>query len=333
MRLIDLHCDWARQYAAEVCRPGATDLAAVRSRLGQVEGYLSGTALAVLCCGQDARAGADPQASWLALGEQITRYEAEFPGRLLLGSQDVERWKAEPAEGLCWGMLKIGGLDDLVRTTGDLDRLPGLFHRGVRFFQVVANSPGALTAPADGTGGLTALGRGLLEGLEALARAAGPAGPRPVVDVAAMSARATSDVLSWFESDPERADRLLLVRSHGTIATAARSAETGLSDVNLKRLRALGGVVGLTPGLPHFTITGEFSAAIETAAAVPFRGTAGYAGIALGTDFLGLEQTLPEAENVLRLSAWIAAGFDSDAAQLLQRGNAWGLLLKSAGAA
>ena len=44
MRLIDLHCNWALQYAGETCQYDPAAYAEIRPRLGQVDGYLSGPA-------------------------------------------------------------------------------------------------------------------------------------------------------------------------------------------------------------------------------------------------------------------------------------------------
>ena len=59
-----------------------------------------------------------------------------------------------------------------------------------------------------------------------------------MVDLADLNARATEDVLAWFECDRRRTDRLRLIRSHGTIATPDRPARIGLSAGNLQRFRA-----------------------------------------------------------------------------------------------
>jgi membrane dipeptidase len=154
-----------------------------------------------------------------------------------------------------------------------------------------------------------------------------------VVDLADLNSRTTDEVLAWFESDRARLDRVLLIRSHGTIETTHHPVVTGLSEENLPRLRALGGVVGLSPGLPSFDSPAEFRDGIEAIAAVPFRGLAGYEGIGVGTDFLNLEQSLPHLENVSRLADWLAANFRPDIAARLIRANAQKLLLRAAGEA
>ncbi len=333
MRLIDLHCNWALQYAGETCHYDTAVYADLRTRLDQVEGYLTGAGIAVLTCGRRVRDWARQPDAWKALGEMIARYEAEFSGRLLIGPDDVTRWNAEPREGIGWGILGIEGFDALVRQPSDLDRLPGLFRRGVRIFQLVeteASALGGASVPGDDRG-LTELGRSFLDRLAGLSGASGPSGPCPVVDLADLNSRATGDVLAWFESDPQRLQRLLLLRSHGTIETPHRAFLTGLSAENLERFRAMGGIVGLSPGLPFFDSAEAFRDGIEATAAVPFQGLAGYAGIGIGTDFLNLEQALPHIENVSRLTEWLAANFTPDVAARIIRDNACTLLVHAAG--
>lgn len=333
MRLIDLHCNWALQYAGETCHYDAAAYADVLKRLDQVAGYLTGTGIAVLTCGRRAGDWARQPDAWKTLGEMIARYEAEFSGRLLIGPNDVARCNAEPPDGMAWGILGIEGLDALVRQPDDLDRLPGLFRRGVRVFQPVETEASALggAAVAGDDRGLTDLGRAFLDRLDELARTSHRSGPCPVIDLADLNPRTTDDVLDWFESDRTRLDRLLMVRSHGAIETPRRPVVTGLAAERLKRFRALGGVVGLSPGLPYFDSPADFREGIEAIASVPFRGKAGYMGIGIGTDFLNLEQSLPQLENASRLTEWLAASFAPDIASRVICASMLPLLLRTAG--
>jgi membrane dipeptidase len=333
MRLIDLHCNWALQYAGETCHYDAAAYEDVRTRLDQLEGYLTGTGIAVLTCGRQSGDWARQPDAWKTLGEMIARYEAEFSGRLLIGPDDVARWHVEPPDGIAWGVLGIEGFDLLVRQPGDLDRLPGLYKRGVRVFQLVeteASALGGAAVPGD-LRGLTELGRAFLDRLDGISREVGPSAPRLVVDLADLNSRTTDEVLAWFESDLSRLDRLLLVRSHGTIKTPRRTIVTGLEAKNLERFRVLGGVVGLSPGLPYFDSPEDFRDAVESIAAVPFRGNAGYMGIGIGTDFLNLKQSLPHLENVSRLTEWLVAEFAADIAARLISASILQLLLRAAG--
>jgi len=97
---------------------------------------------------------------------------------------------------------------------------------------------------------------------------------------------------------------------------------------NLTRLRALGGVAGFSVGPPFFTRADQIKAAIETTASIPFRGRPGPEGIAIGTDFLGVDQTLTGLGTVAEVVAWLAESFDADTATALIQGNAWELLTR-----
>src|SRR3954449_2799317 len=135
-RLVDLHADWLLQYAPETTLFDPALYATVPQRLGQAEGYLGGTWAAIVSCFREAEDWARQADPWAALGQLITRIEAEFAGRLLIGADDHRRWQDDP-RGLCWGVIGVEGFDATVRTAGDLDGLPRLFERGVRLFQPV----------------------------------------------------------------------------------------------------------------------------------------------------------------------------------------------------
>jgi membrane dipeptidase len=333
MRLIDLHCNWALQYARESSQYDPGFYEGITGRLGQLDGYLMGTRATVLTCGRRAEDWAVQAEPWQVLGEMIARYEAEFPGRLLHGPDDVARWDAEPEDGLCWGVLGVEGFDVLVRKAGDLDRLAGLFARGVRVFQLVetgASPLGGSAAPGDDRG-LTDLGRLFLERLLDLSPAGGAAGPRPAVDLADLNGRTTADVLDWFEAEPARRERLLLVRSHGPIDRGGQGPSSGLAGSNLGRLRALGGDIGLGVGATDFASAEDLRSAIESVASTPFDGRAGYEGIGVGTDFLNTEPPLPGCHTVDHICGWLSASFGADAAEAISSGNARGLLLRAAG--
>jgi membrane dipeptidase len=335
MRLIDLHCNWALQYACESSQYEAEHYTDIPSRVGQVDGYLMGTAAAVLMCGRHPADWAAHVGPWRTLGDMIARYEAEFSGRLLLGPEDVERWRAEPADGLCWGVLGIEGFDSLIREPGDLDHLPGLFERGVRVFQLVQSGSTAPreAATAGHNRGLGELGRAFLESLYALAPAAGQPGPRPVVDLANLNGQTTSDALAWFEADGTRPERLILMRSFGAFDPDDRQGNAGLARQNLTRFRALGGVIGLSVGAADFPTTEELRAGIERAAAIPFQGRPGYEGLGIGTNFIALDQPIRRLENVSRIVEWLTAEFAPEVATSLAQENARKVLLRSAGGA
>lgn len=332
MRLIDLHCDWLLQYATETTVFDPALYEDIPARLGQAEAYLETTRATVLACyrcEQDWASQADP---WQALGQLISRIEAEFPGRLLIGPADFARWEAEP-ESLAWGVLGVEGFDSLVRSAADLDRLPGLFERGVRVFQPVyypTSMLGGSCVEGDDRG-LTDLGRAFLQTLVELAT--DPAGRRPLLDLAHLNPIAAADVLAWFEADATRSDRLLLLYSHGALRHDGCTRPRAITLENLARLRALGGVIGFSVSPPFYHSPDELKRGIEAAAALPFRGSAGYEGIAIGTDFLGVSRCMPELSNAPAVAAWVEATFEPPAARLLLHDNARALLACAAGMA
>jgi len=329
-RLIDLHCDWLLQYAGETTVFDPALYPNVDARLGQSEGYLQDTSAAVFACYRRAEDWARQSDPWWALGELIARVEAEFPGRLLIGPDDFARWRDEP-DALCWGVVGVEGFDALVRGPADLERLPALFSRGVRVFQPVYspdNVLGGSSTPGDGRG-LTDLGRDFLAALADLAADGG--GPRPVVDLAHLNPTAASDVLDWFEADSARLGRVAPAYTHGALRYEGFDHPRAVTPENLARLRALGGLVGFTPAF--YATPDDFKAAIESAAALPFLGEPGYRGIAIGTDFLGVDHNPPGLGNVESVVSWAASAFPSDVAEALIAGNARALLLWAAGAA
>jgi membrane dipeptidase len=334
MRLIDLHCNWLSQYATEATLYDATCYAEVPARLRRLEGYLLGTSAAVLACARKPEEWARHADTWRSLGALLACYEAEFTGRLLYGPADAARWRAEPANGLCWGLLAVAGFDALIREPRDIDRLPALFERGVRVFQFVA-SHASLLAGSDESGddrGLTDLGRSFLARLAELATE-GETSPRPIVDLAGLNARSMAEILDWFENDGAGSRSPLPMDSHGAWdrVPPAEGGGKGLQD--LERMRALGGLIGLTPCAASFPAVADLHAAIETMASIPFEGRAGYEGIAIGTDLLGIDQALPGLEDVRRITRWLARTFERPAAAAVTAGNARGLLLRSVGAA
>ena len=329
MRLIDLHCNWAIQYARESTQYNPVLYCEIPGKLDQVDGYLSAVSAAVLVCGrrtEDWSAQRDP---WRQLGEMIARYEAEFCGRMLHGPDDVARWLAEPeSDAICWGMLGIEGLDFLVRESTDLDRISVLLDRGVRVFQLAASasSPLAGVSAAGDDRGLTELGRSLLEILADLAPPPVEPRPRPVVDLAGLNARSTGDVLSWFEADSPRCERVPLVRSRGGVD------DSGFLHNNLARLRALGGVIGLSVGPPLVASTESLREGIEAIAAVPFQGRPGYEGIGIGSRYLELERSAAQLASAAEVTEWLTATYPPAIALALVQGNARKLLLRAAGA-
>lgn len=326
MRLIDLHCNWLRQYFSELTSFDQSSNAAVAHDLRQFDGYLSGTSAAGLICARTADdwgALADP---WAMLHEMVVRYQAEFSGRILMGPDDADRWNREPADGLCWGLIGVQGFDFLIRTSKDLDRLPDLFARGARMFQPIETSRtslGGSSEPGDDRG-LTDIGLEFLERLATLAPDNAAPSPQPVLDLAGMNSATADAVLAWLEADPARLDRILVAASDG--AAALPGARDGVA-----RFRGLGGVIGLNIGYHCMSSVDDLAAQVRTLEAVPFRVGAGAAGIVIGTRFLGGSQPLAELSNVGLIIKWFRRTFDRPTADALLFGNGRELFLKAAG--
>jgi membrane dipeptidase len=330
MRLIDLHVDWLLQYAAESVVFDPSLYPGVEDRQPQASGYLQTCRAAILSCYRRSEDWAKQANPWAALGQLITRIEAEFPGRLLIGPDDFDRWQ-DDRQGLTWGMIGVEGFDSLIQTADDLAQLPRLFERGVRLFQPVYTSSSVLggSSVAGDDRGLTDLGVGFLETLLKISPE-GP-GPRPIFDLAHLNQRATAEVLDWFEADPTRPRRILLGYSHGTPAHPGFETPRALSIDNLTRLRALGGFVGLGVSPPFFQSLEEVKQAIATVASIPFEGCAGFEGIAIGTDFLGVNRTLPGLANADEVVAWVQANYERPIAKDLLHDNALGVIARASG--
>jgi membrane dipeptidase len=331
MRLIDLHVDWLLQYTGESVVFDPSLYPNVEKRQAQASGYLQACRAAILSCyrrSDDWARQADP---WAALGQLITRIEAEFPGRLLIQPDDFDRWQ-DDRDGLTWGLIGIEGFDSLIRSTQDLARLTPLFERGIRLFQPVYTETSALggSSVAGDDRGLTGLGREFLDRLLEVAPT-GP-GPRPILDLAHFNQTATSEVLDWFEAEESRCRRVLPIYSHGTPAHAGFSTPRALSIENLARLRTMGGVIGLGISPPFFQSQDEVKNAIETVAAIPFQGRAGHEGIAIGTDFLGVSKILPGLDHAEAVVSWVQANFERTVAKDLRHDNALGLISRATGA-
>jgi membrane dipeptidase len=330
MRLIDLHVDWLVQYVGETVVFDPAHYPGIEARRGQVEGYLQSTRAAVVSCYRqeaDWAAQADP---WSALGHLITRIEAEFSGRILIGPEDFDRWLDDP-DGLTWAVIGVEGFDTLIRSEADLARLPRLFDRGVRLFQPVYASTsllGGSSTPGDDRG-LTRLGRSFLEALLAVAPD-GP-GPRPMLDLAHLNHPTSSEVLGWFEADPSRPSGVIPVYSHGAPVHDGFDSPRALPIDHAARLRALGGVIGVGVSPPFFESAHQVKSAIEAIVATPFRGRPGIEGIAIGTDFLGVSRTLPGLGNPAEVIAWARSAFDHQVARALLFENGLDLIARAVG--
>lgn len=334
MRLVDLHCDWLRQYATETTLYEGGLYSEIPGRVGRLDGYLLGTSLSVLACARKPEDWSSRPDPWDALGLMIARYEAEFAGRLLLDSSDVARWRSSPADGMCWGVLGVSGFDFLVRSADDLDRLPALFARGVRVWQPVAAGGGALggaNVPGDDRG-LTDLGRAFLDRLAGLG-SPGDAGPRPILDLAGMSVATTADTLRWYDGVPRGQAPLPIAVTHGT-GTYVPFLDGSTPEARLvAEVRMRGGVIGLTPGLPGGETVDAMKTLIEAVAAVPVPGRSNFEGLAIGTDPLGIDRGVPGLASAREIARWLGRSFDRGTAAAIAARNTQRLLLRSVGVA
>jgi membrane dipeptidase len=330
MRLIDLHVDWLLQYAPETTVFNPDLYSGVAGRTGQLSGYLQSTRAAILSCYRRAEEWATLADPWAALGDLIARIEAEFPGRLLIGPDDFDRWQ-DDRDGLAWGVIGVEGFDALVRSADDLPKLPKLFDRGVRLFQPIYglnNFLGGSSAQGDDRG-LTDLGSAFLGVLAN--SSAGASGPRPMLDVAHTNPRTMADILNWYEADPSRAQALPPVYSHGAPARPDYDSPRAITLDNLRKLRGLGGFVGIGVSPPFYQSAVQVEEAIRAVASIPYLGREGFEGIGIGTDFMGVDQTLPSLENAGEVVVWLQERFDRPTARALTSGNALGLISTSLG--
>ena len=331
-QLIDLHVDWLLQYVPETSLYDPAHYPGVKSRLGQTAGYLQTTRAAILSCFRDHADWASRPDPWRALHDLIARAEAEFSGRLLIGPDDFDRWE-DDKDGFTWGLIGVEGFDSLIRTAADLPHLPSLFKRGVRLFQPVYTAEsllGGSSVPGDERR-LTPLGLEFLATL--LTVVATPTSPRPLLDLAHLNPATSSDVLDWLEADPTRAERVLPIYSHGAPVHSGFTLARALPMDHLRRLRALGGFVGISISPPFFEAPAQIRSTIEAVAALPFQGEPGFTGIGIGTDFLGVDRTFPELKNAGMVVDWCIAQFTKPDANALLHDNARRLIARVTGAA
>jgi membrane dipeptidase len=331
VRLIDLHCNWLRQYAPETRTFDPAANTEIPARLSQLSGYMTATSAAVLACARSAADWEHQPDPWQSLGELIARYEAEFSGRLLIDPADVTRWRSEPPDALTWGMLSVSGLDYLVRTKADLKRLPDLFKRGVRVIQLVATAHSALAGSADPDDdrSLTDLGRACLSEITALA-SIDPVEAIPILDLAHLNTRSMAEVMESL-GDALRNRRVLLMYSHGSVAHPEFDGPRAIGLENLARLRTHGGLIGLTPGPPFHQSADELKSAIDHVATIPFEGRVGYEGLAIGCDFLDRDAALPELRDASAIIDWVSKTFDQPTAELVLEANARQFLANAVG--
>ena len=329
MRLIDLHVDWLLQYARETVVFDPALYPGGRDRLGQAEGYLQATRRRSSPATGRPRTGPARPTPGRPSAHLIARIEAEFSGRLLIGPDDFDRWQDDP-DGLAWGLIGVEGFDALIRSAADLAGSPACSSgaSGSSSRSTTATSLlGGSSSPGDDRG-LTDLGRAFLDTLAGLAPDG--AGPRPILDLAHLNPAAVV-----------RRPRLVRGRPGPAVAGHPGLQPRGPGPRGLRlpeghparQPRAGSGPSAGSSAWasrpPFFESPDQVQAAIEAVAALPFEGRAGFEGIAIGTDFLGVDATLPGLGNAAEVVAWVQADFDRPTAAALLHDNARALIARA----
>jgi membrane dipeptidase len=243
-----------------------------------------------------------PPRTWRSLFErardQAARLEAlaQASGgsfRVLRTKGDLERLLADRAAdpSLVGGLLAIEGLHAL---EGRLEHVDGLFDAGFRMMGLAHFFDNEVAGSAHGAekGGLTPLGVQVVARMEALGIA---------LDLAHASPRALDDALA-------RATKPVVVSHTGVQGTCP--GPRNLSDDQLRRIAAQGGVVGI--GYFDGAVCGDDVAAI-TRAFRHARDVVGASALAFGSDWDGSTVTPFDAADLPRLTeALQGAGFAPD---------------------
>jgi membrane dipeptidase len=322
LRLFDTHCDWLWQYASDSTTFDPSAYREIPARLPRLDGYMTATSAAVLWCSRKSADWENQADPWRSLGDLIARYESEFAGRLLIDPADFDGWHQAPPDVLTWGILGVSGLDYLVRDHADLSKLPAVFDRGIRVIQLVETSTGRLAGSAEpgDDRALSDLGRACLKEIAALSRNH-DRGWRVILDLAHLNRPSMLEVIEMVE-ESANSGGVLLLYSHGALAHPGFDGPRALDPESLSRIRASGGLIGLTPGPPYHHSPEEFKSAIDHVATIPYLGRPGFEGIAVGCDFLELDATLPGLGDAQQLVEWLARTFDPETAALLLELNA-----------
>ena len=280
MRLIDLHCNWALQYARESSQYDPRFYAEIADRLGQLDGYLMGTAArrarvrpACRGLGRPARSLACPGGDDRPLRGRVPRpadpraggcRAMALPSRptdsagASWGSRVSTSWSARPAISIVSPLCS-----------------PGEFASSSSSRQARACSAG----PRPTT---RAVGSASWDGCSWIGSASWPRQPgspahgrRSTWPTSTLARRPTS----WTGSRPSVPPGSAAPRPVARLDRSSRGDRvTGLTGPNLDRLRALGGMVGLSCGREHFASPEALRAAIEDDRLPALRGPRGIRG-------------------------------------------------------
>ena len=236
--------------------------------------------------------------------------EAESDGRLVIvrTRADLEAFLARRAQmpAMVAGLLATEGLHPL---EGALANVDSLFADGYRMFGLTHFFDNAVAGSAHGVsrGGLTPLGRAVIARAESL---------KVLIDVAHASPRTIDDVLSV-------ATRPVMVSHTGVQATCP--GPRNLSDDQLRRIAATGGVIGI--GFWDAAVCDATPAGIARA----IRHAVSIVGarhVALGSDWDGATTTPFDATGVRQMTdALLAGGMSPDDIALVMGDNVRRVLL------
>lgn len=216
--------------------------------------------------------------------------------------------RRDEASNTIAGLLAIEGLHAL---DGDLANVDVLYDAGYRMMAPVHLFDNKLGGSASGTdkGGLTDFGRQVVQRLDTLGI---------LIDLAHASSPLIDDVLALTE-------RPVVVSHTGVQGTCP--GPRNLSDDQLRRLAATGGVIGIGYW-PGAVCEGGIDAIVRA-----MRYTADLVGIdhvALGSDFDGTVETPFDTSGLAQLTeALLEAGFSEDEIRQIMGGNVRRLLLET----
>ncbi len=243
-----------------------------------------------------------PVATWFSLyaraqheARRLHAFAAASDGRLAVvtTARDVEALAARRARGerLVGGLLGIEGAQVL---EGKMANLDTLFAAGFRLLALTHFFDTDVAGSAHGVrkGGLTPLGRQVVPRMEQLGM---------IVDLAHASSATIDDVTAL-------ASRPVLVSHTGVVGT--RPTPRNLTDAQLDRVAATGGLIGIT-FFPHAVGGRDVDAIVRAIRHTVDR--VGVTHVALGSDFDGAVRTPFDAAGLPVLTdALLAGGFGDE---------------------
>ncbi|HZI18622.1 MAG TPA: dipeptidase [Pyrinomonadaceae bacterium] len=262
-----------------------------------------------------------PRETWTSLkaralhqARRLREAEARSGGALvILRSADdlerhLERWRVRAGSGEQPFVAAVLGVEGAHALEGDPANLDALFEAGYRMVGFVHFFDNEFGGSAHGAvkGGLTGRGRELLRRMEARG---------VIADLAHASARTLDDVTAL-------ATRPVVVSHTGVRGTCDNARN--LSDEQLRRVAATGGVVGI--GFWETAACGADARSIARAVRHAV-GVVGARHVALGSDFDGAVAVPFDASGVALLTeALLAEGLAEDEIELIMGGNVVRLL-------